>query len=265
MTTYILSEPRKINMIYRIDQHYSFLPSEEKILNAFLEHGDRLGTGELAHITGLEDDTILPNCKKLIKKGLLYDKEKSQKGKYRLVNPTKLPTFLIFRNRNKTEATKTMKDLFFLSSSSIKQNKQEQFANNIGMYILYVLIERINPEGPWTSDRFKSMIENDPRMKNLDILRDTWVADTIDSNFLIEQFDKYVNNENQTYQELVQTFESTFPNKILFHERIDKLRKSNKKQNKKPLSTTAEDVSDYDSEGYQDYLNRKKKHGVKMN
>ena len=249
-------------MVFRIDNGF-FVTSQDKILRAFLERGEQLSTKELTEITGLEDDTILPNCKKLIKKGLIYDKP-NQKGKYRLIDPTKLPTFLIFRNRNKTEATKTMKDLFFLSSSSIKQNKQEQFANNIGMYILYVLIERINPEGPWTSDRFEK-IENDPRMKNLDILRDTWVADTIDSNFLIEQFDKYVNNENQTYQELVQTFESTFPNKILFHERIDKLRKSNKKQNKKPLSTTAEDVSDYDSEGYQDYLNRKKKHGVKMN
>ena len=117
------------------------------------------------------------------------------------MNPLNFQHFCYLESRNKTESMKIMKDLFF-PSSSIKQNKLEQFANNIGMYILYVMIERINPEGPWTSDRFKSMIENNPRMKNMDILRDTWVLDTIDPNFLIEQFDKYVNNDNQSYKEL---------------------------------------------------------------
>ena len=254
-------------MIYRIDQHYSLLSSEEKILDAFLKHlkhGDRLGTGELAHITGLEDDTILPNCKKLIKQGLLYDKEKSQKGKYRLVDPAKLPTFLLFRNRNKTESEKMMKELFF-PSSSIKQNKFERFASNIGVYILHVLIERTNPEGPWTSDRFKSKIDKDPRLKNNDILRDSWILDTIDPSFLIEQFDKYVNNENQTYQELVQIFESTFSNsnRILFHQRIDKLRKEKKKQNKKPLSITSEELEDYDTEGLENYFDKRNKNRIK--
>lgn len=254
-------------MIYRIDQHYSLLSSEEKILDAFLKHlkhGDRLGTGELAHITGLEDDTILPNCKKLIKQGLLYDKEKSQKGKYRLVDPAKLPTFLLFRNRNKTESEKMMKELFF-PSSSIKQNKFERFASNIGVYILHVLIERTNPEGPWTSDRFKSKIDKDPRLKNNDILRDSWILDTIDPSFLIEQFDKYVNNENQTYQELVQIFESTFPNKILFHERIDKLRKikKNEKKNEKEIEKSEDEIYDEAESGYWDSVNKRKKNKIK--
>ena len=255
-------------MIYRIDQSYSLLSSEEKILRAFLEHDEQLSTRELTEITGLEDDTILPNCKKLIKKGLLYDKP-NQKGKYRLVESAKLPTFLLFRNRNKTEATKIMKELFF-PSSSIKQNKLEQFANNIGMYILYVFIERISPEGPWTSDRFKSMIENDPRMKNMDILRDTWILDTIDSNFLIEQFDKYVNNDNQSYKELLQMFESTFSNKIFFHEQIDKLRKlrkneKNKKQQEPQIERSEEEIYGKFEAGYEDSLDRKKKNGIELN
>lgn len=174
---------------------------------------------------------------------------------------------MLFRNLNKTWSTQVLKGLFFPSSSSIKQNKQEQFASNIGMYILYVLIQRIRPEGPWTSDRFKSMIENDPRMKNMDILGDTWILDTIDSNFLIEQFDKYVNNENQSYQELVQIFESTFSSKIFFHEQIDKLRKlkKNKKKNKKQIERLEKEIYGEVGAGYENSLDRKKKYGIKMN
>jgi len=206
------------------------LTSQEKILTALFEHGGELSTGEIWEHTKLNLETIKINCNILIKKGLIYDKE-NNKGKYRLVESTKLPTFLSFRTRNKTWSIQIMKDLF--SFSTTQQNKQQQFANNIGMYILSVLIERTSPEGPWTAiNRYKSMVENDPRMKDIDLLRDTWLLDTIDHGFLIEQFDKYVNNDNQTYQELLQTFESTFSNKILFHQRIDKLRKSRKNEKK---------------------------------
>lgn len=215
-------------MVLRIGKDL-LLTSQEKILTALFEHGGELSTGEIWKIwkhTKLNLETIKINCNILIKKGLIYDKE-NNKSKYRLVDSTKLPTFLSFRTRNKTWSMQIMKDLFSESSSSTtQQNKQQQFANNIGMYILSVLIERTSPEGPWTAiNRYKSMIENDPRMKNIDLLRDTWLLDTIDHHFLIEQFNKYVNNDNQTYQELLQIFESTFSNKILFHERVDKMRK----------------------------------------
>lgn len=216
-------------MILRIGKDL-LLTSQEKILTALFEHGGELSTGEIWEHTKLNLETIKINCNILIKKGLIYDKE-NNKGKYRLVESTKLPTFLSFRTRNKTWSIQIMKDLF--SFSTTQQNKQQQFANNIGMYILSVLIERTSPEGPWTAiNRYKSMVENDPRMKDIDLLRDTWLLDTIDHGFLIEQFDKYVNNDNQTYQELLQTFESTFSNKILFHQRIDKLRKSRKNEKK---------------------------------
>lgn len=225
-------------MVLRIDKDH--IPtSQDKILIALFEYGGELSTEEIHGYTGLNRETIKINCKILVKKRSIYDKDKNPKRKYRLVEPAKLPTFLSFRTRNKTLSMQIMKDLFSSSSSTTQQKKQEQFAKNIGMFILYVLVERTSPEGPWTSDRFKAMIENDPRMKNIDLLRDTWLLDTIDHHFLIEQFNKYVNNDNQTYQELLQIFESTFSNsnKILFHERVDKMRKSRKNEKKNKIKS----------------------------
>jgi hypothetical protein len=76
-------------------------------------------------------------------------------------------------------------------------------------------------------------------------------------------FDQFLSLKSNTdYQELVKKFESSFPdiyNKIRFHEGIAEVRKL-QKQNKRSLSTTSEEeVSDYDSEGYQDNLDRRKK------
>jgi hypothetical protein len=72
---------------------------------------------------------------------------------------------------------------------------------------------------------------------------------------------------NTDYIELVKRFESSFPdiyNKIRFHEGIAEVQKSKQKQHKKPVSITSEDL-DYDSEGLQKYLDRKKKHGIELN
>jgi hypothetical protein len=66
-------------------------------------------------------------------------------------------------------------------------------------------------------------------MKNIGLLRETWITDTLDPNFLKKQFNKYINNLN--HQELLQMFESTFPeiyNKIKFHQEIAELRRLKK-------------------------------------
>jgi hypothetical protein len=260
-------------VIFRIDNGLT-VTSQEKILRAFFEHGSSLGASELSTHTGLNIDTISPNCKILIKKGVLYDRP-NRKGKYRLVESAKLPTFLNFRSRSKTWSMQIMKDLFS-SSSTIQREKFEQFANNIGMYILYVLIERTGSEGPWAAYKFKPMIENDPRMKDIDLLRDTWLIDTINPSFLVELFDKYVNNNNQTYQELLQTFESISPdiyNKIVFHEQADKMRevRKNEKKDKKQKpeifeeDLTNEEIEDRDIEIYDEPENSLQKYWGKRN
>jgi hypothetical protein len=88
-------------------------------------------------------------------------------------------------------------------------------------------MEATRPGGPWTSKGFET---NDPRMQDIDLVRETWLADMLDYDSFFEQF-LSLNNDTD-YQELVKKFESSFPdiyNKIVFHERADKMRKLKKK------------------------------------
>jgi hypothetical protein len=215
-----------------------------------------LGTGELVKKLNVkEDETILLNCRKLIEKGLIYDKETRKKGKYTIVENPKIPAFLMYRARNRSLKFKILNDIF---PSKNYTTDFDDFVKNMGIYISYVLLEATRPAGPWTVNWIKS--SNDPRMKNIELLRETWLDDMIDQEQFFDQFLSLKSNTD--YQELVKKFESSFPdiyNKIRFHEGIAEVRKL-QKQNKRSLSTTSEEeVSDYDSEGYQDNLDRRKK------
>jgi hypothetical protein len=186
--------------------------TQERILSALSEYGP-LGTGKLEQYTGLDNETILINCRELIKQDLILDKE-NQKGKYRLVNKSKIPTFLSFKARNRSFVTDIINDIFSPSQQE-QQDLLEEFSNKIGIFILYVLIESLRPDGPsWTAKAVDKSKGNDPRMKNLDLLRKTWLIDTIDPNFIFEQFNKYFNNQQpqpQNYQDFIKKFESVFP------------------------------------------------------
>jgi hypothetical protein len=181
--------------------------TQERILYTLYEYGP-LGTGELEKHSGLDNETILINCKELIKQRWILDKE-NQKGKYRFVDKSKIPEFLSFRTRNRLFITNIMEDIF----SFTQQKGLKDFTNKIGIYILYVLIESLGPDGPsWTAKTVKP--GNDPRMKNLDLLRKTWLIDTIDYKVILEQFNKYfIDNQQQlqNYQQLTEKFESIFP------------------------------------------------------
>ena len=180
--------------------------TQERILFTLYEYGPS-GTGELEKYTGLDNETILDNCRELIKQGLILDKE-NQKGKYRLVDKFKIPVFLSFRARNRSFIMNIIEDIF----SSSQQKELKDFSYKIGIYILYVLIESLRSDGPsWTAKAVNKSKSNDPRMKNLDLLRKTWLIDTINSNFILEHFNKYFSNEQQNYQEIINKFESTFP------------------------------------------------------
>jgi hypothetical protein len=221
--------------------------AQELILLNLYEHGP-LGTGELSEYTKLDDETVLINCKKLVKQGLIHDKETKKKGKYRLDESAKLPEFLSYRARNRSFAVKILKDIFSSNDNNHNNNNEsiiksfDDFSKNIGIYISYILLESTRPGGPWTVKRLKqtttTTTDDDYRMKDIDLLRETWLTDTIDPNFLIEQFKKYfIDNSNQNnYQELVEKFESAYPDiykKIVFHEEIAEVRRLKKKQNKK--------------------------------
>lgn len=211
-------------------QYNKPMGTQELILNSLYEHGP-LGTGKIAYYTNLDRETIRFNCRKLVKQGWIYDREKSQKGKYRLVEQSKIPVFLSFRTRNRSLKTKILHDIFSDNNNSLKS--LDDFSKKIGIYISYILLEATRPSGPWTSKGFKT---NDPRMKNIDLLRETWLSDTIEHNCLSEQFVRYFssNSNNQNYKELTQMFESSFPNiyrKIVFHEGIAEVRSLKKKQN----------------------------------
>ena len=232
--------------------------AQELILLNLNEHGP-LGTGELSGYTKLDDETVLVNCKKLIEKGLIHDKETKKKGKYRLVESAKLPAFLSYRTSNRSLKIKILNDIF---SSKNNENIKlfDDFSKNVGIYISYVFLKAIRPGGPWTSKDLESTSSNDPRMQDIDLLRETWLADMIDYDSFFEQF--LLLKGNTDYQELVKKFETSFSdtdiyNTIRFHEGIAEVRRS-KKQNKKPLSTISnEELEDYDSEGLQKYLDKK--------
>jgi hypothetical protein len=221
-----------------------------------------LGTGELLQILRKkanvnDDETILINCKQLVEKGLIYDKP-TKKGKYRIVT-SKIPVFLEFRACNRSLKSKILNDIF----PSTKNNKNiksiDDFSRTIGIYISYVLLEATRPDGPWTVNWIKT--SNDPRMQDIDLLRETWLDDMIDQEHFFEYF--LLLKSNTDYQELVKRFESSFPdiyNKIRFHEGIAEVRRLKKQQNKKPLSTTSnEELEDYDPVGLEDYFDKKNK------
>jgi hypothetical protein len=217
-----------------------------------------LGTGELVKKLAVKDDeTILLNCRKLVEKGLIYDKE-TKKGKYTIVENPKLPAFLMYRARNRSLKVKILHDIF---SSKNNENIElfDDFLKNMGIYISYVLLEATRPGGPWTVNWIKS--SNDPRMQDIDLLRETWLADMIDQEQFFDQFLSLKGNTD--YQELVKRFESSFPDiydKIRFHEGIAEVRRVKKQQNKKSslATTSSEELEDYDSEGLEKYLNKKK-------
>ena len=228
-----------------------------------------LGTGDLVKKLDVKDDeTILLNCRKLIAKGLIYDKETKKKGKYTFVKNSKIPAFLMYRARNRSLKFKILHDIFPSTNKNESIKSLDDFSKNIGIYISYVLLEAIKPGGPWTSKGFET---NDPRMNNIDLLRETWLEDTIDQESFFKQFlllGKY--NDDNNYQELVKKFESIFPKiyrKIVFHEQADKMRKlrKNKKNNKKQIERSDEEIYGEIDAGYYDHLDRKEKHGIKMN
>ena len=71
-------------------------PTQELILDSLYKHG-HLGINELTKYSNLNRETVRFNCRKLVKYGWIYDRGKSQKGKYRLVEQSKIPVFLTFR------------------------------------------------------------------------------------------------------------------------------------------------------------------------
>jgi len=237
--------------------------AQELILLNLNERGP-LGTGELSEYTKLDDETVLINCKKLIEKGFIHDKETKKKGKYRLNESAKLPEFLSYRARNRSLKVKILHDIFSSSTNNGNIKSVDDFLKNIGIYISYVLLEATRPGGPWTVNGIKT--SKDPRMKNIDLLRETWLDDMIDQEQFFEQF--LLLKSNTDYQELVKKFESSFPdiyNKIRFHEGIAEVRRLKKKQNKKPVSTISsaeKELEDYDTVGFQDYFDRKKKNKI---
>ena len=203
-------------------------PTQELILDSLYKHGN-LGINELAKYSNLNRETVRFNCRKLVKQRWIYDRGESQKGKYSLVEQSKIPAFLTFRAGNRSFVNNIIKDIF---SSITNQDLLLDFTNKIGIYILYVIIESLRPDGLYfTTKGFKT---KDPRMQDIDLLGETWITDTLDPNFLIKQFKKYINNLN--HQELLKMFESTFPeiyNKIKFHQEMAEMRRLKKHQTKK--------------------------------
>ena len=83
----------------------------------------------------------------------------------------------------------------------------QDFSNKIGTYISYVLLEATRPDGPWTTHGFKT---NDPRMKNWELLRKTWLTDIIDQNFILQIFLQKYAHDKFNYQTLLKMFNLHF-------------------------------------------------------
>ena len=226
-------------------------------------------TRELKDSIRCDDETILINCKKLVKQGWICDKE-NKHGKYRLEEESKVPAFLKIQTRNIMFSKRILDYMFKLNSQ--KENGLKYLANGIGSYILYILIESLNKEGPWTA---KYLNSKDPRRydKNkgkilinetwLRDLKENWLKDTIDTNYILDLFvDNY--GKIYEYEKLLDMYEFSCPdiyNKIRFHKGVAEERSLRKKQNSnKKMNNEPEKeelIEDYDSEGYSKYLDKK--------
>ena len=240
--------------------------TEHKILYQLMKRP--LGTGELVKKLDVKDDeTILLNCRKLIAKGLIYDKKTKKKGKYTIVEDPKIPAFLMYRARNRSLKSKILNDIF--SSKNNENIKSfDDFSKNIGIYISYVLLRATRPGGPPTVNWIKS--SKDPRMQDIDLLRETWLDDMLDQEPFFEQILSLKGNTD--YQEFVNKFESSFSDtdiyqKIVFHEgiaEVRKLQKQNRKRMNEPQTERSdEEIYGEDETGYLDASNRKNKKEIK--
>lgn len=213
------------------------------------------GTEESMNLVSkkMDDETILINCNKLVKQGWIYDKQDkygkySKHGKYRLVEHHKIPSFLTFRSRNRLFKTRLLHYIFKQNGNSF-----DDISKNIGIYLLYILIETLRPNGPNTTEWLDS---KDPRINNKDLLRDTWLKDTIDPNLILEHITKYSNLYD--YHELIKMFECTFPGvhkKIVFHEKIKTHREESRyKKKQKPKILDEDEIYEEFTENSQNWL-----------
>jgi DNA-binding Lrp family transcriptional regulator len=190
-------------------------------------------TKELVKDVECDDETILNNCKKLVKQGWIYDKPNKQ-GKYKLVEESKVPSFLTFQTRNIMFSKRVLNHIFNpISKRQEEEGGFNKIACSIGSYILYVLIETLNEQVPWTARGFNY---RDPRKydKNkekllineswLRELKDSWLRDTIDLNFILEFLTKKYGND---YEKLLDLYESSCPDMYkttAFHKGITEIR-----------------------------------------
>lgn len=189
-------------------------------------------TRELKDSIDCDDETILINCRKLVKQGWIYDKE-NKHGKYRLAEESKVPAFVKYQSRNILFSKRMLDFMFKLNSK--KDNGLKNLANEIGSYVLYVLIESLNTEGPWTAKHLNS---KDPRRfdKNkekilmneawLQELKENWLKHTVDINYILNLFMEYY-GKSYEYNELIKMFEVNCPkvfNGITFHKGIAETR-----------------------------------------
>jgi hypothetical protein len=166
--------------------------NQHKILESLAHNHPHGRTGnELAKDTGLSPDTILTQGKRLIKNNLVYKNGKF--GKYQLTSialgAPGLRGFLfenkgcvnhIFSNTNFFSVVNKFTEKSLPKNRSPEEESLFVFANTVGAYIIYVMIEAMRTE------EFQLLLDRDTKDKNLfgsgrdrDNLVKEWVSSAI--------------------------------------------------------------------------------------
>lgn len=174
----------EISRIWKQKETYD--RSEKKILECILlSEPDGISTKELEERTGLNHDTISKHCKDLVEKR--HIKKKNKKARYHLneeaYGDTKIRAILLKQKTSKIMNWEVVADkenkFCILDKKTQGKYNEEQFsmfifANRIGAYITYLMLEAIRPK------RLASTINGKQSMNVNDNLALEWIQNAID-------------------------------------------------------------------------------------
>lgn len=237
--------------------------NREKILRCLINaHTEGRSTSELTEDTGLDRDTIHEHCAALSKQGLVIKKD-GKRGKYYLTgkssaDPDLRAYWFNHRAMQNFWSMNAHKNNSFCKLNYASHNEDYLgqaslfvFANNIGAYITYVLLEAARPNKKTTlnlkttegSKKFIVNNSNDETTRKwieksinpLSILNEfeklqcvkrglrrfTDATDPLDSSFSIHEMDE------ENFKKLIRAFSNTFPQAF---EKLETIRKQLKNE-----------------------------------
>jgi len=252
-------------------------PSKTRILDLIAENNNEFTTAELVKQTGLHRDTVYVNCKELIEEG--YIAKRGKKGTYYLTlksfnqpnlrgqNFARVVTKLMRTHNIPFILQKEMESLFDKKYSDFKDIQQQilSFSLSMGAYLTYVFLQTKNPND-WI---FSSLSDNkekwDKGMSALsvqekdEVIR-SWVKSAVNPLYLLMQFKRLNIVKRHDFEKLIKSYSQIFPDLYKQFEGINK-RMNEPQKNRSDEEIYGEEVDS----GYYDSLDRKKKHGVKLN